>query len=270
MPRSKFAYDALMKLWPLGKVIYWLGNRPLVGLLVRPFISAANDAATIIPVHETVRGTESVALPYPVLTPIVERASTRFLLHECMCRRGENCQTYPHDLGCLVLGAGAAAIDPALGRPVDVEEALAHVQRAMDIGLVPLVVHAAFDAWMLGIPYRRMMTVCFCCDCCCAVRLGLRMGPPSFWDTVVRLPGLTVTVGPECVGCGKCVEVCHVRAIAVDNGHARIAEQCKGCGRCAAVCPTGAITLHLADDVDVVGDLLAHVERDTRILPPGG
>ena len=91
------------------------------------------------------------------------------------------------------------------------------------------------------------------------------MGPPSFRDTVLRLPGLRVTVGPACVGCGTCVDVCHVRAIAVENGHVRIGDQCKGCGRCATVCPTGAITLRLADDVDVVGDLLAHVEQRVHI-----
>ncbi len=270
MARSKFVYDALIKLWPLGKVVYWMGNRPLVGPLVRPFINAASDEAMIIPVEEVVHGTESVALPYPLLTPLVERARVRFILDECMCRRGENCQTYPHDLGCLFLGDGAAEINPALGRLASVDEALAHVQRAMDVGLVPLVVHAAFDAWVLHIPHERMLTVCFCCDCCCAVRQGLRLGPPSFGETVVRLPGLRVTVGPECVACGQCVEVCHVRAISLHNGRAHISDQCKGCGRCAAVCPTGAITLHLAEDVDVRGSFIAGIDQLTDIGLAGG
>jgi len=263
--RSKIVYDALIRMWPLGKVIYWLGNRSLVGPLVQPFIRGASDEAIIIPVQEAVHGTDSVVLPYPLLTPLVERASARFILGECMCRRGENCQAYPQDLGCLFLGDGVTKINPAMGRLADVDEALAHVQEAMDIGLVPLVVHADFDSWMLGVPNRRMLTVCFCCDCCCAVRQGLRLGPPTFWDTVVRLPGLTVAIGPECVGCGACVDVCYVRAISLDDGRAHISEQCKGCGRCVAVCPNGAITLRVAEDVDILACLLARIERCTDI-----
>jgi hypothetical protein len=198
--RSKIAYTLLMKLWPLGKALYWLSNRPVIGSLLQPYTGAAGDEAVIIPVQEVVRGTESVVLPYPLLAPLVERASTRCLLNECMCRRGENCRIYPRDLGCLFLGDGAAEIVPDIGRSVGVDEALAHIRRAMGIGLVPLVVHAAFDAWVLDIPYGRTLAICFCCDCCCTVRQGLRLGPPTFWDTVVRLPGLTVAVG--CATCG--------------------------------------------------------------------
>ena len=265
MGHSKRIFDLIAGVWPLSKAVFWLGNRPLIGPLLRPLFQMLNGEVIIIPVQEAVRGTESVVLPYPLLTPLVERASTRVIMDECICRRGGNCQTYPQDLGCLFLGDGAAEIHPTLGRPASVDEALAHMQRAMEIGLVPLIVHAAFDALTLGIPYGRMLAVCFCCDCCCAVYQGLRLGPPAFWDTVVRLPGLTVSVGLDCVGCGTCVDVCPVRAISLNNGSARIGEQCKGCGRCVDVCPTGAITLRVADGVDVLGDLLVRIEQQTDI-----
>jgi ferredoxin len=152
-----------------------------------------------------------------------------------------------------------------LGRAADVEEAMAHMRRAMEAGLTPLVVHAAFDAWLVGIPYHRMLAVCFCCDCCCTIRHGLRLGPPAFWDTVVRLPGLAVEVGDGCTGCGSCLDVCPVRAIALKDGCARVGEQCKGCGRCVAACPSGAITLRVDEDTDVLGNLLARIERRTAI-----
>jgi ferredoxin len=269
MGRSKFVFDLLMKTWPLGKVVTWLGSRPLLEPLLRSQFSADENEAVIIPVEEVVRGTESVVLPYPLLDPLVEQASARFVMNECLCRRGENCQVYPHDIGCLFLGDGAAQINPALGRPVDEDTAMLHVEQAMESGLVPLVVHSAFDAWMLGIPYRRTLAICFCCDCCCAIRQGLRIGPPAFWNTVLRLPGLTVVVGPDCVGCGACVEVCHVRAITMDEkeGRAHISERCKGCGRCVATCPSGAITLHVAENVDVLGHLWAQIEQRTSIRP---
>lgn len=265
---SQLFYNALAKLWPLSRVVYWLGNRPLVGPLLRPLFDAPNNEVIILPVQETVRTPESVVLPYPLLTSLVEQASAHFVMQECLCRRGENCQTYPHDVGCLFLGDGAAEITLAIGRLVSADEAMAHVRRAMALGLTPLIVHTVFDAWVLGIPYRRMLGICFCCDCCCIVRQGLRLGPQAFWDIVVRLPGLAVEVGPECTGCGTCLDACYVQAIVIEDGRACISdEQCKGCGRCVAICPAGAITLRMAGDVDVLGRLLARIERRTDIGP---
>jgi UDP-glucose 4-epimerase len=267
MSPSRRTYDLVMRLWPWGKAVNRMGNLPLLRPLLRPWFSAESQEAIIVPVQEAVVGTESVVLPFPLLNALVERASARVVLNECLCRRGEGCQAYPRELGCLFLGIGAAAIDPGRGRPVDSAGALAHVQRAMAEGLVPLIVHASFDAWLLDIPYRRMLAVCFCCDCCCTVRHGLRLGPPAFWDTVVRLPGLAVTVGAECTGCGLCVDVCHVEAIRLDDGLAQIGEACKGCGRCAAACPVAAIRLEVGEEVDVLGQLLARIEQRTDIGP---
>jgi ferredoxin len=265
MSRSRHTFNLMIKAWPLGKAVNRIGNWPVLGPLLRPCFSSAGNEAIILPVQEAVRGTENVVLSFPLLTPLVARASTRFILDECMCRRGEKCQTYPPEIGCLFLGDGAAEINPTMGRAASVDEALDHVQQAMQVGLVPLIVHAAFDAWLLGIPYRRMLAVCFCCDCCCTVRQGLRLGPAAFWETVVRLPGLTVAVGDACTGCGVCVEACHVGTISLDDGTARIGEQCKGCGRCAALCPERAITLRLDEDVDVLDRLMERIERRTDI-----
>jgi UDP-glucose 4-epimerase len=254
-----------MKLWPLGKIGNLLADVPLLSPLLRRYYSGDENEAIIIPVQETVRGTESVVLPRPLLEPLIASASARSILNECLCRRGEGCSVYPLEIGCLFLGEGAAQIDAALGRPAGRDQALDHVQQAIAAGLVPLVVHAAFDAWMLGIPYKRMLAICFCCDCCCSVRQGLRLGPPAFWETVIRLPGLKVVVSEDCTGCGTCVQVCPARAVRLVAGRAAITEACKGCGRCVAACPGGAIAMHLAKEVDVVAQLLARVEARTEI-----
>jgi ferredoxin len=265
MSRSRHIVNLVMALWPWGKALNRAGNWPVLGSLMRPCFDAEDNEAIIIPVHEVVRGTESVALPFSLLPPLVERSTTRTILDACLCRRGENCGAYPHDIGCLFLGDGAAHIDPALGRPASVAEALAHLRQAMDAGLVPLVVHSSFDAWLLGIPYHQTLAVCFCCDCCCSVRQGLRLGPPAFWDTVLRLPGLAAVVGPGCTGCGECLNACPVGAVSVAAGLAHIGQSCKGCGSCASVCPVGAIDFQLAGDADALGWLLGRIQERTDI-----
>ena len=131
MGRSQFTYDIIIELWPLGRVLNWLGDRPVLGPLLRPRSAAKENEAVIIPVQEAVQGTESVVLPYPLLSPLLEKASTRVILNECPCRRGENCQDYPHDLGCLFLGDGAAEIAQDVGRPIVLGDGAAEINPAM-------------------------------------------------------------------------------------------------------------------------------------------
>jgi len=49
----------------------------------------------------------------------------------------------------------------------------------------------------------------------------------------------------KCTGCGTCVDVCPVEAIALnDDSKACVnADECTDCGACADECPSEAITL---------------------------
>ncbi len=57
------------------------------------------------------------------------------------------------------------------------------------------------------------------------------------------------TVEAECQDCYKCLRQCPVKAIRVENGHARVTpEQCVACGGCVAVCPARA--KHIRNDLN--------------------
>lgn len=45
----------------------------------------------------------------------------------------------------------------------------------------------------------------------------------------------------RCNGCGTCIDVCPVEAIALEDGKAVISVACNDCGSCPRVCPEGAI-----------------------------
>ena len=263
MGRSKFGYELIMKFWKLGHLT---DNWPLIGNKS----SEKTTSAHILPVNQAFRAGENMVLPMQVLRPLIKRADGVAILNECMCRRGQRCLTYPHSFGCLLLGGVVNDIGPALARVVTPDEALAHSERAIRMGLVPLVVHDAVDAWMWGIDFNRMMNVCFCCDCCCDVRIGIRKQLDGFYENIHRLPGLTVSIGQDCVSCGTCQEICLAKAIELGDDGARIGEDCKGCGRCIPACPQQAITMTFDPKVDTVELTLEKYERRTDVGPLSG
>ncbi|MCX6650971.1 MAG: 4Fe-4S binding protein [Methanomassiliicoccales archaeon] len=167
-------------------------------------------------------------------------------------------------MGCLFLGKVVLKIDPQLGRLVSKEEALAHLDHCQEAGLVHLIGRNKIDSvWTSATPKEDLMTICNCCPCCCLWKMlpQLDLGISS---KIRRLPGVHLTVDPEkCVGCGKCVEGCYVKAVTLVGGKAVINQDvCKGCARCAHGCSEKAITLHLEDL-----DFIAHaVESLTPLV----
>ncbi len=201
---------------------------------------------TVIQIDEAVDLPGEMMVPSRVVEHFIRGAGTRWIMNNCICRDASHCEDYPIDLGCLFLGAAASGINPSLGRLVTEEEALEHVQRCREAGLVHLIGRNKLDTVWLGVgPGDRLLTICNCCPCCCLWRMLPDLSPEIAAKTMA-MPGVSVVVTGECVACGTCTQgICFVDAIHLDGSGAVISDACRGCGRCVEVCPQEAIELTL-------------------------
>jgi Pyruvate/2-oxoacid:ferredoxin oxidoreductase delta subunit len=202
----------------------------------------------VIPINEPIGLPDEMVLPSQMVEHFINEASTHWIMNTCICRDANGCQDYPIDLGCLFLGSAAAGINPRLGRRVTREEALIHVQRCREAGLVHLIGRNKLDTVWLGVgPGERLLTICNCCPCCCLWSILPQLAP-QIGDKVTRMPGVRVAVSDRCEGCGLCTDgVCFAGAIHLVDGRAVITDACRGCGRCVDICPQGAIEITIED-----------------------
>jgi len=231
-----------------------LSHYPLIGKLLDALLFAEDDimylpADNAIPINRRLTGRQDMVLPSQVLDEIIDRASHHWIMDFCICRDSENCQAYPHDLGCLFMGRAALDIHPKFGRLVSREQAREHARKCREAGLVHMVGRNKLDAVWLGVkPGQKLFTVCNCCPCCCLWRI-LPDITPKIGDKLTKMPGVEVRVTEQCVGCGTCIDnVCFTGAIQMESGRAEINSACRGCGRCVAVCPNEAIKLTITDE----------------------
>ncbi len=138
-------------------------------------------------------------------------------------------------------------------------EAKERTAQAVAAGLVPIVGKARLDNFFFGVKDRgRMITTCFCCECCCVTRYT-RLLPQEVVDPIFpRLEGVSLEVTEACKGCGKCVEQCYMRAIRLEGGRAVIGEYCRACGRCADLCPQHAVSIAI-EDPDFLEKVYSHI-----------
>ena len=206
------------------------------------------DSVVEISVNQSFQSPDSMVLPSQVVDRFIHGASHRFIMDFCICRQAMHCKNHPEELGCLFLGDAVKEIDPAYGREVSLEEALAHVQKCRQSGLIHLIGRDQIDKTWLQVKHgEKLMTICNCCSCCCLWK-WLPELDPSIRAKVKRMPGVTVYVSEDCTGCGACVDTCFMHAIGFQNGKASISDECRGCGRCLDVCPQHAIHLRIDDD----------------------
>lgn len=73
----------------------------------------------------------------------------------------------------------------------------------------------------------------------------------------------------ECIGCGRCVDVCPQGALQLtEDGVLRAVERCTGCGACVEACPAGAMVLYGREMT--VAEVIAEVEKDKPFYENSG
>jgi ferredoxin len=215
---------------------------------VHPWLREDKTDARWLPINTDIQMPDDTPMPLALLERFIEEASHRVIIDYCGCRQGWHCEDYPVEIGCLMMGDSALEIKRFPGREVGVEEAKDHARRAVDAGLVPIVGKVRADNFIFDVKDRsRMLTVCFCCECCCITRYTRHVPLKTLEPLQPRLEGVFMEVSERCKGCGKCASHCYIEAIEIVGKKAEIGDYCRACGRCASVCPEGAIEMRIED-----------------------
>ncbi len=204
---------------------------------------------------------QDTVLPSQILKEMIGKSKYHFIMDFCICRVSTDCKDYPHDLGCLFLGKGAKKISPELGRTVSRDEALEHVDKCQEAGLVHIIGRNKIDSvWLNTGPKEELLTICNCCPCCCLWKMAPYL-PENIGRSFAPMVGVEINFKEDiCIGCGRCAEgICFVEAINIRNGKAEInMKKCRSCGRCAEVCLKGAVTFEMT--ANAVERSIKHVE----------
>ncbi len=213
------------------------------------------DDMLVLPRNEVIHVDESIdtpieeVLPTKVIEHFIKKACYICMINTCLCRDALQCKDYPIENGCLYIGEAAKGVHPKLGRQVSVDEALEHVRRSQELGLVSMLGRSKLDCITHSIgPGNKLMAVCNCCPCCCVSR-AMAIAPPALGETFNIIPGMRISVTDKCQGCGTCAEGCMYHAMSLINSRATIDySRCMGCSRCVSNCPNGAVEVLIEDD----------------------
>ncbi len=163
----------------------------------------------------------------------------------CYCRHkmshlGRACEA-PMEICMTFNQAAFSLIRHGIARRVSVSDCLGLLERAHENCLV-----------QFGENVREGVNfICNCCGCCCEALIAARRF--GFLKPVHTTSFIPLLEDGDCAGCGRCVAVCPVEAMALVSANdtherkkkkARLNEDiCLGCGLCAAVCRTNHISL---------------------------
>ena len=196
---------------------------------------------------------QGVVLPIDMMKRMVQESDSLIIMNTCLCRTASACKTFPHDHGCIFIGGRArGVVQNGLGREVSREEALRHIDRGAELGLIGQALWIEAERFLLGIEKgrdrgtARWLEICFCCPCCCGTfKLVKNSAMPDIARRFRSIGWKAAVDAASCTDCRACMAQCPVQAI--ERGDHIVIDQnkCLGCGFCAAKCPVKAISLKL-------------------------
>jgi len=236
------------------QTFFWKGEdtphaRNMAGLVAKYFnrkvttkaYSSKTKPYRYIPVSGTIKTDIQAVLPHHTMESVIEKV-TDFAVCHCSCRmiarlRGSPCN-HSTEICIKFDEVARYVIDKGLGRKITREEAQRLIQQAEEEGLVHFVDNARG-----GIKHN-----CNCCGCACwNVGAIKRRKIPR--DAIMEVYFTRSTDEEECVGCGKCAEICPVAAVEMKHDVPVVdPDWCIGCGVCATGCPANAVQMVLRED----------------------
>lgn len=260
----------LEKFFPYRFFLAKLTNIPMMQWIISKMLFDKNnltyltkDSVIEVQLNKSIETYENIAVPSKIVDHFIDKSTYRFIMDFCICRESMKCKKYPIELGCLFMGDAARKIPKELGRSVSKKEALAHVKRCRDEGLVHLIGRDKLDETWLGVGSSiPLVTVCNCCECCCLWKMRPLLHD-DLSSTIKRMPGITISVNSNCNGCGLCSEdICFIDNIQIKDGKAIIGKECIVCGRCSERCPNDAIDI-IVEDYDFINKTIERVKQAT-------
>jgi ferredoxin/DNA-binding Lrp family transcriptional regulator len=186
-----------------------------------------------IPVGKSI-STQTEVMLYERAEELV-RAHKTFAVSNCICRQEQRildkgCNK-PEE-SCLSFGMAAEiSVRTGRARTISMEEALAILHRAEEVGLVLQPANA-----------KNALFICTCCGCCCGILRNLKRYPKP--ASLVSSPFAASLNTDTCKGCGTCVKRCQMEAIYLADSKAVLdLNRCIGCGLCVNTCPSDSLSL---------------------------
>ncbi|MDO5819613.1 MAG: 4Fe-4S binding protein [Methanobrevibacter sp.] len=240
--KSKIAKKIIDRLLFQDDEVFVLPNKNTINKTKKDTITAN------IEINQSFEKDDSEFVPSEIIKEVIKEASDIVIMHKCLCRSSADCKDYPHDFGCIFIGPASKRIASKYGRTATVEEALAHVDKADELGLSHVIGRNKIDSvWMNVRPKEELLTICHCCPCCCLWKV-LPDLDDDISNKVKRLEDVEVhTINDNCKMCKKCLgdNVCFGNAISIEGNQIKIdQDKCVGCGHCVQVCKFDAIELN--------------------------
>lgn len=191
----------------------------------------------------------SVIMPIDLIIQELRDADYIAIMKYCVCRTSFKCEHYPAEFGCIFMGPnGRHAVEAGAANEATVEEAIQHVLKAADMGLMGSFDYIEGEQFIWGVQQDEMneyRMICFCCDCCCLAMNIIKGSQTDMADRCSPVGWTTVVNHDKCVGCGKCASRCPNKAITYREDGKRITNQdrCLGCGFCKLDCKFDAISI---------------------------